>query len=258
MNGMVSRCCCGSALKNKGVQLVLDAVVAYLPSPHDVDAIHGTEPKSGKLIKRKLEASEPLTALAFKTYTDSHGDLTYVRVYSGVLSVKDQIHNPGRDKVERVGQLMQMHADERIPMEQAVAGDIAAVIGLRFTVTGDTLCTKRDPILLESMHFADPVISLAIEPKSSADKDALEAALEKLARDDPTFTTHIDDDTGQTIISGMGELHLEVLVRRLDDEFRVKVQTGKPRVAYRQTCAGKGEAEHVFERVVGRRPSTRA
>jgi elongation factor G len=242
---------CGTALKNKGVQMVLDAVVDYLPSPHDVRDVSGTDPKSGKELTRKLEATEPLSALAFKTYADTHGDLTYVRVYSGVLKVKDQIYNPGRDRVERVGQLVQMHADDRIPLQEAVAGDIAAVIGLRFTTTGDTLCTKRDPIVLESMHFAEPVISLAVEPKSSADKDDLEAALERLSRDDPTFTTHIDDDTGQLIISGMGELHLEVLVRRLEEEFRVATLTGKPRVAYRQTVAGTAEAEHVFERVVG-------
>ncbi len=242
---------CGSALKNKGVQMVLDAVIDYLPSPHDLVSIVGTDPKSGKTITRKLEADEPLTAFAFKTCSDTHGDLTYVRVYSGVLKAKDQIYNAGRDRVERVGQLMQMHADERIPLQEAVAGDICAVVGLRFTVTGDTLSTKRGPIVLESVHFADPVISLAVEPTSSADKDALEEALAKLSRDDPTFTTHVDEDTGQTIISGMGELHLEVLVRRLLDEFRVKVQTGKPRVAYRQTVGASAEAEYVFERMVG-------
>ncbi len=242
---------CGAALKNKGVQMVLDAVVDYLPSPHDVTAVHGIDPGTGKEVVRQLDASEPLTALAFKTHADSHGDLTYVRVYSGVLRVKDQVYNPARDRVERVGQLVQMHADDRIPLEEAVAGDIAAVIGLRFTTTGDTLCTKRAPIILESMKFADPVIALAIEPRSSADRDSLETALARLSRDDPTFTTHVDEDTGQTIISGMGELHLEVLVRRLDEEFRVAVLTGKPRVAYRQTVAGTAEAEHVFERIVG-------
>ena len=242
---------CGTALKNKGVQMLLDAVVDYLPSPHDVADLRGHLPGSDKEVVRKLDADEPLAAFAFKTFADSHGDLTYVRVYSGVLKVKDQVYNPVRDRVERVGQLVQMHADERIPLQEAVAGDIAAVIGLRFTTTGDTLCTKRDPIVLESLSFAEPVIALAIEPKSSADKDNLEAALAKLSRDDPTFTTHIDEDTGQTIISGMGELHLEVLVRRLQDEYRVSVHTGKPRVAYRQTVGGTATAEHVFERVVG-------
>ncbi len=242
---------CGAALRNKGVQMLLDAVIDYLPSPHDVAAVRGTEPGGTRELERRLDVEEPLAALAFKTYSDSHGDLTYVRVYSGVLRVKEQVYNPGRDRVERIAQLVQMHADERIPIEEAVAGDIAAVVGLRFTVTGDTLCTKRDPILLGSMQFAEPVISLAIEPRSSGDKDALESALAKLARDDPTFATHMDEDTGQTIISGMGELHLEVLVRRLEEEFRVGVHTGKPRVAYRQTIARGATAQHEFERVVG-------
>ncbi len=242
---------CGSALKNKGVQLVLDAVVAYLPSPLDVESVTGTDPRSQKPILRKLRADEPVSAFAFKTHGDSHGDLTYVRVYSGVLRVKDQVYNPRCDRVERIGKLVQMHADDRIPVDEVRAGDIAAVVGLRFTVTGDTLCPKNQAILLESMNFADPVISLAIEPRSSADKDNLETALEKLARDDPTFSTHIDEDTGQTIINGMGELHLEVLVRRLDEEYRVRVQTGKPRVAYRQTVASSSQAEREFEREVG-------
>jgi elongation factor G len=194
-----------------------------------------------------------VSALAFKTFADSHGDLTYLRVYSGTLKVGDQLWNPRCDKVERIARLVQMHADERIPIEEAGAGEIAAAIGLRYTVTGDTLCPKRDPVVLESMTFAEPVISLAIEPRSSADKDALEAALEKLARDDPTFSTRVDDETGQKIIQGMGELHLEVLVHRLEREFNVRVQTGKPRVAYRQTIARTAEAEHVFERLIGER-----
>ena len=242
---------CGSALKNTGVQLVLDAVLDYLPAPADRDAVVGVDPRTEKPVTRELDASEPLCAYAFKTHADSHGDLTYVRVYSGVLKVKDQLWNPGRGKVERVGKLVQMHADSRAPVEQVAAGDIAAVVGLRFTVTGDTLCPKNKAVALDSLKFAEPVISLAVEPKSSAHKDDLETALEKLARDDPTFTTHIDDDTGQTIISGMGELHLEVLARRLDEEFRVPVSTGKPRVAYRQTVAKAAQAMHEFERVVG-------
>jgi elongation factor G len=244
---------CGAALRNRGIQPLLDAVVAYLPSPADVGQIVGKDPKSGAEVVRKFSEDEPVSALAFKTFADSHGDLTYLRVYSGALKVGDQLWNPRCDKVERIARLVQMHADERIPIEEAGAGDIAAAIGLRYTVTGDTLCPKRDPVVLESMTFAEPVISLAIEPRSSADKDALEAALEKLARDDPTFSTRVDEETGQKIIQGMGELHLEVLVHRLEREFNVKVQTGKPRVAYRQTIARTAEAEHVFERLIGER-----
>jgi elongation factor G len=242
---------CGAALRNKGIQPLLDAVVAYLPSPADVGKVAGSDPKSGDPVVRKFDENEPLAALAFKTFADSHGDLTYMRVYSGALRVGDQVYNPRRDKVERIARLVQMHADERIPIEEAGVGDIAAVIGLRFTSTGDTLCPKRDPIVLESMEFPDPVISLAIEPRSAADKDAMEAALERLAKDDPTFSTNVDEETGQKIIHGMGELHLEVLVHRLEREFNVRVQTGKPRVAYRQTIAAAAEAEHVFERVIG-------
>jgi len=242
---------CGAALRNKGIQPLLDAVVAYLPSPADVGQVTGADPKSGDAVVRKFDEAEPLAALAFKTFADSHGDLTYMRVYSGALRVGDQVYNPRRDKVERIARLVQMHADERIPIEEAGVGEIAAVIGLRFTSTGDTLCPKRDPIVLEPMEFPDPVISLAIEPRSAADKDALEAALEKLARDDPTFSTNVDEETGQKIIHGMGELHLEVLVHRLEREFNVRVQTGKPRVAYRQTLGASATAEHVFERVIG-------
>jgi elongation factor G len=242
---------CGAALRNRGIQPLLDAVVAYLPSPADVGSVEGSDPKTGAKIVRRFDPDEPVTALAFKTFADSHGDLTYLRVYSGTLKVGEQVYNPRRDKVERIARLVQMHADERIPIEEAGVGEIAAAIGLRYTVTGDTLCPKRDPVVLESMTFAEPVISLAIEPRSSGDKDALEEALEKLARDDPTFSTRVDEETGQKIIQGMGELHLEVLVHRLEREFGVRVQTGKPRVAYRQTIAAAAESEHVFERVIG-------
>ncbi len=242
---------CGSALRNTGVQLVLDAVIDYLPSPGDLPPVVGLDPRSEKEIRRALDPSEPLTALVFKTHADTHADLAYVRVYSGVLRAKDQVWNPGRDRVERVGGLVQMHAESREPVQEVAAGDIAAVVGLRFTTTGDTLCTKQKPMILGSMTFAEPVIALAVEPRSSKDRDDLETALERLSRDDPTFTIHVDEDTGQTIISGMGELHLEVLVRRLAEEFRVPVQTGKPRVAYRQTVAEGAEGSYDFERVVG-------
>ena len=244
---------CGAALRNKGIQPLLDAVVAYLPSPADVGKVTGRDPRSGDPVVRKFDPDEPVAALAFKTFADSHGDLTYLRVYSGTLKVGDQLWNPRCDKVERIARLVQMHADHRIPIDEAGVGEIAAAIGLRFTATGDTLCPKRDPIVLETMDFPEPVISLAIEPRSSADKDALETALEKLARDDPTFSTRIDEETGQKIIHGMGELHLEVLVHRLEREFNVRVQTGKPRVAYRQTIAAASEAENVFEQLIGER-----
>jgi elongation factor G len=242
---------CGAALRNKGIQVLLDAVVEYLPSPQDVESVTGTDPKTGKEIIRRLGADEPLAALAFKTFAERHGDLTYLRVYSGSLRVGDQVYNSRQNRVERVARLLQMHADSREAIDEAPAGEIAAVVGLRFTSTGDTLCKKQHPIVLESMRFADPVISLAIEPRSSADRDNLDGALAKLARDDPTFTSHVDPETGQTLISGMGELHLEVLVRRLEEEFNVPVHTGKPRVAYRQTVAVACQGEHVFERVVG-------
>ena len=242
---------CGAALRNKGIQPLLDAVVDYLPSPQEVGTVTGTDPRTEKPVVRKLTPDEPLLALAFKTFADPHGDLTYVRIYSGTLEVGDQIWNPRQDRPERIARLVQMHADDRIPIEQAVAGDICAVVGLRFTVTGDTLCPKHSQVVFEAMHFADPVISLSIEPRSSADKDNLETALTKMARDDPTFTTHTDEETGQAIISGMGELHLEVLVHRLEREFNVRVITGKPRVAYRQTIGAPSQATHEFERVVG-------
>ncbi len=242
---------CGAALRNRGIQLVIDAVVDYLPSPLDIPPVSGTDPRTGKAVVRKPDPSEPVTAFAFKTFADSHGDLTYLRVYSGTLAVGDQVWNPGRDKVERISRLVQMHADERIPVEQAGPGEIAAAIGLRYTTTGDTLAPKQHPVVLEAMHFAEPVIALAVEPRSAADKDALEAALQKLQRDDPTFSFKLDEETGQTIMNGMGELHLEVLVHRLERDFHVRVQTGKPRVAYRQTIATAAEAEHEFEKVVG-------
>ncbi|MCE9636153.1 MAG: elongation factor G [Planctomycetes bacterium] len=242
---------CGAALRNRGIQPLLDAIVDYLPSPLDVPPVEGIDPKTSKPMRRKPDPDEQLAAYAFKTFADAHGDLTYVRVYAGTLRVGDQIWNSTRDKVERVARLVQMHADARLPIEEAGPGEIAAAIGLRYTVTGDTLTHRHGPILLERLHFAEPVIALAVEPKSSADKDALEQALEKLARDDPTFSCRTDEETGQTLISGMGELHLEVLVHRLERDYHVPVSTGRPRVAYRQTIANASEGEFEFERVVG-------
>ncbi|MCG3133730.1 MAG: Elongation factor G [Planctomycetes bacterium] len=242
---------CGTALRNRGIQPLIDAIVDYLPSPADLPPVEGDEVHTGKRVKRAPDPAQPLAALAFKTFADSHGDLTYLRVYSGTLKVGDQVWNSTRDKVERIARLVQMHADRRIPVDEAGPGEIAAAIGLRWTSTGDTLTSKNGAVVLESMRFAEPVISLAVEPKSAADKDALEDALRKLQRDDPTFTARTDEETGQTIISGMGELHLEVLVHRLERDFGVGVQTGRPRVAYRQTIAGPGTGEYEFERVVG-------
>ena len=244
---------CGAALRNKGIQPLLDAIVDYLPSPADVPPVACTDPKSGKKVLRRADPDEPVAAFAFKTFADAHGDLTYLRVYSGTLEVGDQVWNPTRDKVERIARLVQMHADEKIPIERVGPGEIAAAVGLRFTVTGDTLTTKQAPVVLESLTFAEPVISLAVEPRSGGDKDALEAALAKLERDDPTFRHRTDEETGQTLISGMGELHLEVLVHRLERDFHVPVQTGRPRVAYRQTIGSAAEGEFEFERVVGER-----
>jgi elongation factor G len=243
---------CGSALKDMGIQPLLDSVVAYLPSPLDAGPVEGHDREDAqKKIVRRPERKEPLAALAFKTFAEKHGDLTYLRVYSGVLKRNEQVYNATRDRVERVGQLLRMHANHREPVEEAGPGEIVATVGLRFTVTGDTLCEKKGPVVLESMRFPETVMSLAIEPKSGADRDALQASLEKLAKDDPTFTARTDDETGQTVISGMGELHLEVLVHRLTRDFGVRAHVGKPRVAFRQTVGGTARGSAEFERMLG-------
>jgi len=243
---------CGSALKDVGIQPVLDAVLKYLPSPLDAGPVEGRDPEDPeKRVLRKPDRSEPLAALAFKTFSEKHGDLTYLRIYSGTLKRNDQVFNAARDKVERVGQLLRMHANHREAVDEAGPGDIVATVGLRFTVTGDTLCPKKAPLVLEAMRFPETVMSLAIEPRSTADRDALAEALGKLAKDDPTFTARTDEETGQTVISGMGELHLEVLVNRLTRDFGVKAHVGKPRVAYRQTVGGSARGEAEFERTVG-------
>ena len=243
---------CGAALRDLGIQPLLDAIVDLLPSPLDAGPVEGRDPSDPeKRVHRRPDRKEPLAALAFKTFAEKHGDLTYLRVYSGVLKRNDQPWNSGRDRVERIGTLLRMHANRREAVEEAGPGDIVATIGLRFTVTGDTLCSKKDPVVLESMRFPETVMSLAIEPRSTADRDALSEALGRLSRDDPTFTFRTDEETGQTVISGMGELHLEVLVHRLVNDFAVAAQVGKPRVAYRQTVAARGRGESTFERMVG-------
>jgi elongation factor G len=227
---------CGSAFKNKGVQMLLDAVVDYLPSPADVPPVTGVDVKSGEPIERKADENEPFSALAFKIMSDPYvGKLTYFRVYSGLVEQGEAVINSTKDRKERLGRILQMHANSREDRPAAFTGDICAAVGLKFTATGDTLCDPKEPVLLERMEFPEPVIHIAIEPKTKADQQKLGESLQKLAEEDPTFTVHTDEDTGQTIIGGMGELHLEVLVDRMLREFRVDANVGRPQVAYRET-----------------------
>ncbi|MHA3904274.1 elongation factor G [Castellaniella sp. WN] len=226
---------CGTAFKNKGVQRMLDAVIDYLPSPVDIPPVHGTDDE-GNEISRKADDKEKLSALAFKLMTDPFvGQLTFIRVYSGVLSSGDTVYNPIKGKKERIGRILQMHANNRAEIKEVVAGDIAAVVGLKEVTTGETLCDVGDHILLEKMEFPEPVISQAVEPKSKADQEKMGIALQRLAAEDPSFRVRSDEESGQTIISGMGELHLEVLVDRMKREFNVEANVGKPQVAYRET-----------------------
>jgi len=227
---------CGSALRNRGIQRILDGVVFYLPSPLDIPAIRGTNPYTEKEEVREADANEPLAALVFKIVTDPYvGRLAYFRVYSGVLRVGDSLMNSAKDKRERIGRILRMHADHREDLKEIRAGDIAATLGLKSTFTGDTLCDPKAPIILEAIDFPEPVIQLAIEPKSNVDQDKMGNALRALAEEDPTFQVKVDDQTGQTVLYGMGELHLEVLVDRLMREFKVAANVGQPRVAYRET-----------------------
>ena len=244
---------CGSAFKNKGVQSVLDAVVDFLPAPTEVKAIDGTL-SNGDLATRHAEDDAPFAALAFKIATDSFvGTLTFFRVYSGVLKTGDQVYNPIKDKRERIGRMVQMHANNREEIKEVRAGDIAAAIGLKDVTTGETLCSKEKAITLERMEFPDPVISVAVEPKSVADQEKLTVALGKLAQEDPSFRVETDKETGQMIISGMGELHLEVIVDRMQREFGVAANIGKPQVAYRETIQSNIEHEAKFIRQSGGR-----
>ena len=227
---------CGSSLSSTGVQLLLDAIVDYLPSPLDIPPVEGEDPKSGEVITRKPADEEPLSALVFKIVTDPYvGRLAYIRIYSGVIEQGMSVFNPGKNKRERVGRLIRMYADRREDIDKSSAGDIAAVLGLKGSFTGDTLCEAGDPIILENISFPNPVIMVAIEPKTTADQDKLATALQKLSEEDPTFKVRVDGDTGQTLISGMGELHLEVLVDRMLREFKVQARVGKPRVAYKES-----------------------
>ncbi len=226
---------CGTAFKNKGVQRMLDAVIDYLPSPVDIPPVQGTDDE-GNEISRKADDKEKLSALAFKLMTDPFvGQLTFIRVYSGVLTSGDTVYNPIKGKKERIGRILQMHANNRAEIKEVVAGDIAAVVGLKEVTTGETLCDVGDHILLEKMEFPEPVISQAVEPKSKADQEKMGIALSRLAAEDPSFRVRSDEESGQTIISGMGELHLEVLVDRMKREFGVEANVGKPQVAYRET-----------------------
>lgn len=239
---------CGSAFKNKGVQQVLDGVVDYLPSPLDVPPIEGWHPDNDEQVEfRHAKTDEPFAALAFKIATDPYvGQLTYFRVYSGKLEAGSRIFNATKGKKERIGRMLRMHANKREELDSVQAGDIAAAIGLKFTTTGDTLCDEEKPVVLESMEFPKPVISIAIEPKTKADEDRLGMSLRKLVAEDPSLQMAVDQDTGQTVISGMGELHLEIIVDRLLREFNVKANVGKPQVAYRETISKPVEVESKF------------
>ena len=244
---------CGSAYKNKGIQLLLDAIVEYLPSPLDVPAIKGTT-KFGDEAERHASDSEPFSALAFKVMTDPFvGRLTYFRVYSGVATAGSYVLNATKDAKERFGRLVQMHANHRADIEEVDAGDIAAAVGLKNTTTGDTLCDEKHPIILESMVFPEPVIQMSVEPKTKADSDKMDIALGKLAEEDPTFRTYTDEETGQTIIAGMGELHLDIIVDRMKREFKVECNVGKPQVAYRETIRKAADCEGKFVRQSGGR-----
>jgi len=246
---------CGAAFKNKGVQPMLDAVVSFLPSPLDVPPTKGKDLKGEKDLERLADDKAPLSALAFKIMADQHlGKLVFARIYSGMLAQGDTVLNSTRDRKERIGRIVQMHANHREPRDVAYAGDIIALVGLKHTTTGDTLCDQHDPIVLERLDFPEPVIHVAVEPKTKADQDKLSRALQTLSEEDPTFRVHGDEDTGQTIIGGMGELHLEVLVDRMLREFRVDANVGKPQVAYRETIRSAiQKVEHRYVRQTGGR-----
>ncbi len=244
----------GTAFKNKGIQPLLDAVVDYLPSPIDAGEVKGVNPENGETITRKPADNEPFSALAFKIMADPFvGQLTFIRVYSGQLKSGDSVLNAGRGRTERIGRLLKMHANKREDIQEILAGDICAAVGLKNVSTGDTICDESHPIALESITFAVPVISVAVEPKTKADQEKMGMALGKLAQEDPTFKVHTDPDSGQTIISGMGELHLEIIVDRMMREYKVEANVGKPQVAYRETIRKKSEAEGKYIRQTGGR-----
>jgi elongation factor G len=255
LNAAVTPVLCGSAFKNKGVQPLLDAVCDYLPSPLDVPPVHGVDPRTGKELSRRPAVDEPFSALAFKVMSDPYvGKLTYFRVYSGTVKAGERVMNVSNGKTERISRLLQMHANHREERDEIGAGDIVAAVGLKWTTTGDTLAVDSAPIQLESITFPDPVISVAIEPKTKSDQDKLSQALQRLAEEDPTFQVRLDEETGQTLIWGMGELHLEIIVDRLVREFSVDANVGRPQVAYRETIRKRVEkVEGRFVRQTGGR-----
>jgi elongation factor G len=254
IKGTIVPVLCGSAFKNKGIQLLLDAIVDYLPSPADLPEVVGHHPHLNDLVTRKLTEDEKFTALAFKIMSDPYvGRLTFFRVYSGKATAGSYVYNSNKGKKERLGRLLQMHANHRTDIDEVYAGDICAAVGLKYTKTGDTLCDESDPIILEKMEFPEPVIQIAIEPKTKADQDKLSEALSRLADEDPTFRVSVNEETGQTLIAGMGELHLEILVDRMKREFKVEANVGKPQVAYRETITKKVQAEGKFVRQTGGR-----
>ena len=245
---------CGTAFKNKGVQPLLDAVIDYLPSPEEVDWIKGIDPKSGDEISVNPSDEEPFSGLAFKIMTDPFvGKLTFTRFYSGTIESGSYVLNSTKNKKERVGRLLRMHSNKREEVQKFYSGEIGAIVGLKNTLTGDTLCDEKRPIILERMEFPDPVISVAVEPKTKADQEKMALALQKLAEEDPSFRVQTDEESGQTIISGMGELHLEILVDRLKREFKVECNTGKPQVAYRETFKNQVEQEYKYAKQSGGR-----
>ncbi len=251
ISGAIMPVLCGSAYKNKGVQMLLDAVIEFLPSPLDVDAIPGVNPRTLEDDSRQPTDEEPFSALAFKIATDQYGLLTFFRVYSGTLSTGQTILNATRDKKERIGRIVRMHANSREDVDAVYSGDIAAIVGLKDTKTGDTLCDDKNPILLENITFPEPVISIAIEPKTKADQDKLTSALQKLSNEDPTFRVHTDQETAQTILSGMGELHLDIKVDILKRTYNVEANFGAPQVAYRESIHQKAVARVPFKRQTG-------
>ncbi|MEE8362767.1 MAG: elongation factor G, partial [Dehalococcoidia bacterium] len=243
---------CGAALKHRGVQPLLDAVVAYLPSPLDIPAVTGTDPRSGDVLHRQADPSEPVSALVFKVVTDQHvGRLVYLRVYSGLLRAGGTLYNPRSGRRERIGRLLKMHADRREDIQAAGPGEIVAAIGLKDAFTGDTLCADGDRILLEPIEFPAPVLSVAVEPKTHADQDKMDIALTRLADEDPTLKIITDEESGQVVLAGMGELHLEVVIERMRREFKIDANVGTPRVAYRETIRREAEAQGRFVRQTG-------
>ena len=244
--------CCGTSYRNKGVQKLLDAIIAYMPAPTDIPDMKGINPETGEEDVRKASDDEPFSALAFKIATDPFvGKLCFFRVYSGTVDAGSTVYNSTKEKNERIGRILQMHANHRQDLDTVYAGDIAAAVGLKNTTTGDTLCDEKHPIILESMEFPEPVIHVAIEPKTKAGQEKMGMALAKLAEEDPTFRAYTDEETGQTIIAGMGELHLEIIVDRLLREFKVEANVGKPQVAYKETCRKSADVDMKYARQSG-------